>query len=89
MSSQIICPRCGLFFGGCDGGEGVWVFGICKFPGQESNPRHSSNPRSDNTKFLTHYTTKELLFWFLYSVLHQFLSLPLVFAKLNSLNAQF
>ena len=44
-----------LMFFGC-------TSGMQKFPGQGSNPRHSSDPshRSDNTRYLTHWATWEL-----------------------------
>ena len=42
-----------------------------KFPGQGSNPHHSSNPShsSDNTRSLSHGTTRDLLLFILYLII--------------------
>ena len=52
-----------LFFAG---GQGGCLHDMEKFPSQGSNPYHSSNSShsSDNARYLTHCTTRELLSFF-------------------------
>ena len=41
-----------------------YAYGLKKFPGQGSNPHHSS----DTTRSVTHWTTRELLWWLSWSI---------------------